>query len=129
MALAGANAGAIIGTLHGVARVGAGASLLVGIAVLIAALATALRGAVMQSATIEVSAREVANFASPPFTDEPDLWRIHLRTVRGLLVSIDLTSRQGDRAARAVMTAGRLFLVGLFAVGGALGILILVVTF
>lgn len=60
---------------------------------------------------------------------EPDLWRIHIRTIKGLLASIDSTTRTGDRAEAIVRWAGMLFLGGLLAVSLALGIFIFEVTF
>jgi hypothetical protein len=129
LAVAGANAEAILDALHGAARHCAGVSLLVGVLLLAGSLVTALRGILLPQLTFRGAAQEVANFTSRRFTDEPDLWRVHLRTIRGLLALIESTSQQADRAAVALRMAGRLFLVGLFAVGNALGILVLVVTF
>jgi hypothetical protein len=90
---------------------------------------TALRGTLVPDLFSEISAKEIANFNSERFTHEPDLWRIHVRTIRGLLRVIELTTIQGDQAARAARKAEYLFLAGLFSVGIALAILIAVVTF
>jgi hypothetical protein len=129
LALAGANVGSILQALHGVARDSAGIALLVGAIFLIAAFVTALRGTLLPQLVSDISAEEVANYTTERFTHEPDLWRVHIRTIRGLLKSIDSTTRQGDRAAQAVSRAGRFFLAGLLAVGIALAILIAVMTF
>lgn len=93
------------------------------------AFAIALRGALLPQAVSDISANEVANYITERFTHEPDLWRVHIRTIRGLLESIETTTRQGDKTAQAVMWAGRAFLAGLSAVGVALAILISVVSF
>ncbi len=77
----------------------------------------------------DLSAKEVANYASDRFVEESDLWRVHLRTIRALVLSIESTTRLGDKAARAVRRAQRFFFTGLALVGIALGILVLVVTF
>jgi hypothetical protein len=69
------------------------------------------------------------NYTTERFTHEPDLWRIHIRTINGLLVSIDYTTRTVDKAAATLRRASLLFLVGLLSVAVALGILILEVTF
>lgn len=129
IALAGANADSILHTLHGAARDAAGVALLIGAGCLIVAFVTALRGTLLPQLVSDISAREVANYTTERFTHEPDLWRVHIRTINGLLISIASTTRQGDRAAKAVQLAGRLFLAGLLAVGVALAILIAVVTF
>ncbi len=129
LALAGANADLILDSLHGAARGCAGASLLVGALSLIASLVVALRGTPVPQAVADVSAEEVANYASDRFVLEPDLWRVQLRTIRGLLDMIEVVTRQGDAAAQAVRAAEYFFLVGLFSVGVALATLVVVVTF
>ena len=78
---------------------------------------------------LEASIEEVANYTSDRFIQEPDLWRVQVRTVRGLLDAIELIMVQGDRADRAVRNAEYSFLTGLFSVGVALAILIVEVTF
>jgi hypothetical protein len=75
-----------------------------------------------------VSAEEVSNYTSERFTCEPELWRVHVRTIRSVLEAIESTTIQGDRAAQAVRTSEYLFPTGLFSVGIALGILIIEVT-
>lgn len=129
LALAGANAESILHALHGPARDLAGASLLIGSLLLIVALAAALRGTLLPSLVSDIAAHEVANYASERFTDEPDLWRVHVRTIRGLLVSIEALSRDASDAARMVGKAEYFFLAGLSAVGVAFATLIAVMTF
>jgi len=129
LALVGANADRILESLHGCGRDAAGIALLIGAVFLIAAFVTALRGTLLPQLVSDISAREIANYTTERFTHEPDLWRVHIRTINGLLISIGSTTRQGDKAAKAVRWAGRLFLIGLLAVGIALAILIAVVTF
>lgn len=129
IALVGANAESMLGAVDHAARVAIGISLLVGTIMLIAAFVTALRGTLLMHLVSDISGQEVANYVTERFTHEPDIWRVHIRTIRGLLKSIESTTRQGDRTARAVMWAGRAFLAGLTAVGIALAILISVVSF
>jgi hypothetical protein len=90
---------------------------------------TALDGTLLPRLMFGISAEEVSNYTSDRFTHEPDLWRVHVRMIRSLLTAIELTTVEGDEAARAVRKAGYSFLTGLFSVGVALGILIAVVTF
>jgi hypothetical protein len=129
IALVGANAESMLDAVDHAARVAIGISLLVGTIMLIGAFVTALRGTLPMHLVSDISGNEVANYITARFTHEPDLWRVHIRTIRGLLESIETTTRQGDRTARAVMWAGRAFLAGLSAVGVALAILISVVSF
>jgi hypothetical protein len=129
IALVGANAESMLGSVDHAARVAIGISLLVGTIILIGAFVTALRGALLMHLVSDISGQEVASYVAERFTHEPDIWRVHIRTIRGLLESIESTTRQGDKTAQAVMWAGRAFLAGLSAVGVALAILISVVSF
>lgn len=129
IALVGGNADRILGVLDGYARDVAGVGLLAGTLLLVAALATSILGAPFRQQLVsDISAREIANYTTQRFTHEADLWRVHIRTIRGLLVSIDSTTRIGDKAAGTLRWAGILFLIGLLAVSSALGILIFEVT-
>lgn len=129
LALAGANVDAVLGVPHGPAREFAGSSLLVGLLLLILSMVTVLRGAVLPEMSPIASAEEVANYATERFTDEPDLWRVHLRTIVGLRDAIEAATSQEDAAARAVRKAEYFFLSGLFTVGAVFATLIAEVTF
>jgi len=129
LALVGANATSILVALHGAARVCAGASLLVGAVLLILAFVTGLGGPLLPQLASAVSAEEVANYTTDRFIEEPDLWRVQMRTIRALLASIEATSVLGDEAARVAGRAQNLFSAGLSSVGIALGILVVVVPF
>ena len=129
LAIAGANVGSVLDGLHGVARVCAGIWLLVGVLSLVASLVTALLGTLLPRLGSEISADEVSRYTSERFTRETELWRVHVRTIRGMLTLIESITLQGDDAARAVRKAEYLFLAGLFSVGVALAILIAMVTF
>ncbi len=130
VALVGANSDRILNTLDGTPRDVAGIALLIATILLVAALVAATLGAPFRPQLVsDISAREIANYTTERFTHEPDLWRVHIRTIRGLLVSIDSTTRVSDKSAEMLRWAGILFLTGLLAVGVALGILILELTF
>lgn len=120
--LVGTNAESILGALDGAARASTGAALLTGTLLLIGAFA--LRGTHLPKLVSDVSVKEIANYTTERFEREPDLWRVQMRTIAGLVASIRLTARQADRVAIAVSLAGRLFLLGLLAVGYAIAILI-----
>ena len=102
--------------------------MLLGAIFLITALAVSILGGLFRPLIVDISAREIANYTTETFTHEPDLWRIHLRTIRGLLGAIDATAVARDQAAAALRWAGLLFLVGLVSVGTALAIFIAEVT-
>jgi hypothetical protein len=129
LALVGANAESILGAVQGLARIAAGASLLVGSLILIAALAEALRGTLVPKLVSDIDSAEVANYTVERFTHEPDLWRVQVRTIRGLLVAIDSMTEHANSAARFVGKAEYFFFSGLFTVGIAFATLISTVTF
>lgn len=129
LALAGANVGSVLSSLHGVPRDGAGIFLLIAVLLLVASLVTALDGTLMPRLVSDISAEEVSNYASERFTHEAELWRVHVRTLHSVLDAIEWTTVQGDKAAWAVRKAEYLFLAGLFSVAVTLGTLIVVVTF
>lgn len=125
IALVGANADRIVSELCGSARAWVGALLLVGGLLLTATFVVSIIGAAFRPHLISgISAREIANYTTNRFTHEPDLWRVQVRTIKGLLESISSTTKAGDKAANALRLAVLLFLGGLFAVALALGILI-----
>jgi cytochrome c biogenesis factor len=129
LALIGANAESILDALHGTARGAAGVSLLAGSLLLVASLATALRGTLLPQPVSDISAKEVANYTSARFTNEPDLWRVHLRAIQSLLAAIVSMTEHVDSAARFVERAEYFFFAGLFTVGAAFATLIVEVTF
>jgi hypothetical protein len=128
LALAGANVESILNALDGVARDCAGVLLLIGVLMLVASLVTALRGTPAPRFVSDLSAEEVANYAADRFIREPDLWRVHVRTIRSLLGEIEAITLESDHGARAVRKAEYLFLTGLGSVGIVLGVLIAEVT-
>jgi hypothetical protein len=129
LALVGANVESVLDALSGSARAVAGVALLLGGLLLIASLATALRGTLLPQPVSDISADEVANYTSERFTHEPDLWRVQVRAIHSLLISIGSMTRHVDNAARAVERAEYFFFAGLFTVGAAFATLILEVAF
>ncbi len=101
---------------------------MLGVLLLVASLVTALLGTLLPRFVSEVSVAEISNYCSDRFIHEPDLWRVQVRTIRGMLTLIQLTSGRGEEVAGAVRKAEYLFLGGLFSVGISLAILISTVT-
>lgn len=130
IAIVGGNADRILSALDGPLGAVAGVSLLTGAGLLVAALTAAILGVPFRPQLVsDISAAEIANYTSERFTHEPDLWRVHLRTINGLLVSIDSTTRVDDKATRTLRWAGGLFLGGLLAVTAAFCMLIVELAF
>jgi hypothetical protein len=129
LTLTGANAESVLNELGGPSRDVVAVLLLLGGLLLIASLATALRGTLLPQPVSDISADEVANYTSERFTHEPDLWRVHVRAIHSLLIAIGSMTRHVDAAARAVERAEYFFFAGLFTVGAAFATLIVGVTF
>lgn len=126
VAIVGGNADRMLGALGGTDSVAAGVALLVGTFLLVASIAQVVLGVPFRpEAVSDLSAREIANYTTERFTHEGQLWRIHLRTIAGLVDSIEITTRMVDRAAATLRRADLFFLIGLTAVAVALGIVIL----
>jgi hypothetical protein len=128
LALAGANVESVLGGLRGTWRDCAGILLLTGVLMLVTSLVTALRGTPAPRFVPAFSAQEVANYTTDRFIREPELWRVHVRTIRSMVVEIEAITLQSDRADRAIRRAEYLFLSGLIAVGIVLSTSILAVT-
>lgn len=130
VALVGGNANRILDPLSGTPRDIAGLTLLAATILLALTISCTILGAPFRPQLVsDISGREIANYATTRFTHEPDLWRIHVRTIKGLLISIDNTTKAGDRAVATLRRASLLFLMGLFSVGFALAIFLVEVTF
>jgi hypothetical protein len=115
VALVGANADRILSELCGAPKTVVGVLLLIGGLLLTATLVVSIIGAAFRPHLISgISAREIANYTTDRFINEPDLWRVQVRTIKGLLQSIASTTEAGDRAANALRFAVLLFLGGLF---------------
>lgn len=124
LALVGANSVSALDALSGAARGGAGVSLLVGAVSLVLSLVIALRASLLPGFDRETPAEEIANFTSERFTGEPDLWRVHVRTIRTMRSTIDEYVRQGNQVTKATRSAEYFFLVGLFSIGVSFATLI-----
>jgi hypothetical protein len=129
LALAGTNVDSVLEALHGGARALAGGSLLLGLLLLVLSLVIVLRGTVLPESISALSAKEVANYTTERFTCESDLWRVHQRTILGLLDVIESSAAQEDQAARAGKKAEYFLFAGLFTVAVAFATLTAVVTF
>ncbi len=124
--LAGANAGSILSELDGPAKSAAAAALLLGTLLLVGAFAAALHGANLPQPVSDISIGEIAEYTADRLICERDLWRVHLRTIHGVLISIQLMYQREDEAAVALERAGLLFRGGLVSIAVSLCILIVV---
>jgi hypothetical protein len=125
LALIGGNAATILRAAEGSARLAIGAALLAAVLCLAAAVAVAIWGVVRPQPFAVIAADEITNYTSERFLNEPDVWRVHLRSLRALEVNARQTEENGNAAAKAIMTALRAFLAGLAFSSISVGTLIL----
>lgn len=110
LALIGGNAAMILNAAAGPARVVIGATLFAGLASLAVAVAAAVWGVMRPRPFTTLGADEITAYASQRFLNEPDLWRVHLRSLHALERMAREAQEDGEAAAGAIMTA----LYGLF---------------
>lgn len=113
LALIGGNAGTILGAVEGSARVIAGLSLLAALVSLAVAVAVAVWGVGTPKQFVALAADEITNYASDRFLEEPDLWRVHLRSLHALEQATRKAEEDGNTAAVAIRISLRSFLGGL----------------
>jgi hypothetical protein len=112
-ALIGGNAGTILEVAAGPARVAIGMTLLAAVICLVAAVAVAIWGVIKPRPFVSVAADEITIYASERFLAEPDLWRVHIRSLRALEEATREAEEDGDAAAGAVTISLHALLVGL----------------
>ena len=113
LALIGGNATTILGDLHGASHTIAGIALLGAAACLAVAVAIAISGAIRPKTYASISADEIVNYATDRFLHEPDLWRVHVRSLKALGEATESAQEAGNSAAAALVWSLRAFLAGL----------------
>lgn len=109
----GGNAGPILGATDGSARVAVGVALLAAVGSLAVAVAIAIWGIVKPRPFGTITADEIANYTSDRLLNEPDIWRVHLRSLHGLETATRQAEEDGDIAAQAIARALVAFQSGL----------------
>jgi hypothetical protein len=124
LALIGGNAAEILETVDGCAGVAVGVALLGAALCLTASVMVAVIGVIKPQSFATISANEITNYLSDRFLNEPDLWRVHVRSLRALETATSDAQDGGNAAAKAINFSLYAFLAGLGFSAGALGILI-----
>jgi hypothetical protein len=115
LALIGGNAMTILGAVEGFDRLIAGLSLLAALTTLVVAVSVAIWGVSTPKQFAAVAADEIAGYASDRFLAEPDLWRVHIRSLQALEEATREAQEDGNAAAEAIMISLCAFLsVSLF---------------
>lgn len=113
LALIGGNAVKILEAVDGCAGVLIGATLIAASLCLAASVAVAVVGVIKPQSFASISADEITNYLSDRFLSEPDLWRVHVRSLRGLEEATRDAQDGGNAAAKAINVSLYAFLAGL----------------
>ncbi|HEX6781309.1 MAG TPA: hypothetical protein VF125_04680 [Solirubrobacterales bacterium] len=125
LALIGANAAKILESVTGCTGTAIGVALLSASACLAVSVVVAVVGVIKPQPFASISADEITNYLTDRFLNEPDLWRVHVRSLRGLETATRDAQDGGNAAARAINISLYAFLAGLAFSVVAVGILIL----
>jgi hypothetical protein len=112
LALIGANVTRLLAALGGTAHTVVGIGFIAAVVCLAAAVAVAIWGALKPRIYAAISSDELQLYGTDRFLNEPDLWRVHVRSLRGLEEATASAQAAGNSAARAIEWSLRAFLVG-----------------
>lgn len=90
-----------------------GATLLAAVLCVATAVAIAIWGVVKPRPFAALAADEIKIYSSKRFLAEPDLWRVHVRSLRALEKSTREAQKDGNVAAGAIMISLHALLAGL----------------
>jgi hypothetical protein len=124
LALIGGNAAKILETVDGYTGTATGLALLGASVCLAVSVVVAGVGVIKPQPFASISADEITNYLSDRFLSEPDLWRVHVRSLRALETATRNAQDGGNAAAKAINVSLYAFLAGLAFSVLAIGILI-----
>jgi hypothetical protein len=113
LALIAGNAATIMGAAEGATRGFIGLALLAGAICLAVAVVAAIWGVMRPRPFVALGADEIAAYKSERFLSEPDLWRVHLRSLHALERATREAQEDGNAASESIMSALYAFLAGL----------------
>jgi hypothetical protein len=112
LVLIGGNASRILGESHGGLRVTIALVLMIAALCLALSIATAVTG-VSKRTYVTLAAGEIGIYLTEPFLDAPELWRVHVRTLRSLERAIETSQREANDAVKLITVSLYAFLIGL----------------
>jgi hypothetical protein len=125
LALVGGNAERILSESHGAGRAAIAVMLIAAALCLAVSIAVAVFGVNRPRSYATISSDEIANYLTDPFLDAPELWLIHVRSLRTLEKATENAQKGGNDALKWITVSLYAFLVGLVFVVVSVGILIL----
>ena len=121
LALIGGNAAKILEAVDGGGETLIGLALIGAAGLLAVSVGVAVVGVVMPRPFVTISAAEITNYLTDRFLNEPDLWRVHIRSLRALEIATKDAQAGGNAAVKAIGVSLYAFLAGLafsvFAIG------------
>jgi hypothetical protein len=124
LVLIGGNASRILHESHGGMRFAIGVVLIGSALCLVVSVAVAVFGMNRPRTYATISADEIANYLTEPFLDAPELWRVHVRSLRTLKLAVENALKGGNDGVKWITVSLYAFLVGLAFVVLAIGMLI-----
>jgi hypothetical protein len=124
LALIGGNAARILHEAHGGVRTLVAVLLVVAAVCLVVSVAAAVIGVNRPRPYATISADEIANYLTDPFLEAPDLWRVHVRSLRTLERATENAQIGGNDALKSITVSLYAFLIGLGFAVISVGILI-----
>ena len=113
LALIGGNVTTVLGTGAGWTQLVAGFSLLAAVVSLAVSVSLAVWAASKPTSFTILASDEIASYASDRFLAEPDLWRVHLRSLHALGKATREAQSDGNAGAEAILISLYAFLLGL----------------
>lgn len=102
LTLIGGNVATILRESHGVGRTEV-AAMLIGAALCLAvSVAVAAMSVSRSQSYAAISADEIANYLTNPFLDAPELWRVHVRSIRALREAVEDAQKRENAALKSI---------------------------
>jgi hypothetical protein len=125
LALIGGNAARILSDSHGAGRLAVAVMLIAAALCLAVSIAVAVFGVNRPRSYVTISSDEIANYLTEPFLDVPELWRVHVRSLRTLEEATENAQKGGNDALKWITVSLYAFVGGLVFVVVSVGILIM----
>jgi hypothetical protein len=124
LALIGGNATKILHESHGGSRLEIAVMLMAAAICLVISVAVAVVGVNKSQSYTAISSDEIANYLTDPLIDAPELWRVHVRSLRTLERATEDAQKGGNDVVKSITISLYAFLAGLALTVVAIGILI-----
>jgi hypothetical protein len=125
LALIGSGAKDMLEVLDGCSLTVAAVAILAAAVALAAAVVIAVIKGLGPKSWSTIDAEEIGYYRTDRFLDEPDLWRVHIRTLNALHEAVDTAQENGNEAVEGLSRALWCFVAGLLATVVAIATLVL----